>query len=145
MKEKFVKLTKQKIEAVFDECNRLYFDNEVDKPKMFLTWTPVKKILGLSRPIVNKRTGKVSGALHISRLYNWTEENLRHVVVHEMIHLLIKDYQRPLKWWERIIPFIHYKQHDDEFIAIMNRINKTYNLDVKVRFKGMRAYAKFKL
>ena len=95
-KNKYIKLTKKVIEDMFDECNELYFNNEVEKPKKFETWTPDRRCLGLSRPIMNNRTGKINSALHISRLYNWTEQNLRYVVVHEMIHLYIGDYKEPL-------------------------------------------------
>ncbi len=137
-KYKYINLTKEIVKNMFEECNKLYFNGEVECPTRLETWTPGKRILGLTRPCVNKRTGKVHAILHISNRYNWTNETLRHVVVHEMIHMLIKDYQRPLRWWERILPFL-IKQHDDEFIDKMNELNEEYGLDIKVRFREMRA------
>lgn len=140
MAGKYIKLTKQTIEDMFDKCNGLYFNNEVEKPKKFEVWTPDKKCLGLSRPMLNKRTGKVTSALHISRLYRWTEDNLRLVVVHEMIHLLIGDYKRPLTLLQRlpIIGKYFTIHHDAEFIAMMNELNATYGLDIKIRFPIMK-------
>lgn len=125
---------------MFDECNRLYFDNAVERPRKFETWTPEKRCLGLSRPMANKRTGKVTSALHISRRYNWTAETLRLVVVHEMIHLYIGDYKRPLTLLQRL-PIIgrwFITQHDAEFIEMMDDLNDRYGLDVKTRFPEMR-------
>ena len=126
---------------MFDECNRMYFNGEVEKPKKFEAWTPQKKILGLSRPMHNHRTGKVTSALHISRRYHWTEETLRQVVVHEMIHLLIGDYKEPLTFWQRLplIGKFFVTQHDQRFISKMNELNNTYELDIKIRFPEMRA------
>lgn len=140
---KYIKLTKQSIEEMFDECNAAYFNGEVEKPKKFETWTPEKKCLGLSRPILNQRqrTGKVTSALHISRRYNWTANALKQVVLHEMIHLLIEDYKRPLTFMQRLplIGCYFIRQHDDEFINKMNELNSTFNLNIKVRFSEMRA------
>ena len=140
-KNKYLKLTKQVIEDMFDECNAAYFNGEVEKPKKFESWTPQKKILGLSRPVQNHRAGKVtSSALHISRRYNWTEETLQQVVIHEMIHLLIGDYKEPLTFWQRLplIGKFFIFQHDQRFIDKMNELNATYGLDIKVRFPEMK-------
>lgn len=121
-----------------------YFNGEVEKPKYFEIWTPYKKVLGMARPVVNRSTGKVSSALHISRRYNWTEQNLKHVVVHEMIHLYIGDYKRPLTFIQRLplIGRIFIAGHDKEFITMMKKLNAAYGLDIKVRFKEMKAELK---
>ena len=141
-KIKYIKLTKKEIEKRFDEYNKLYFKGQVEKPSKFETFTPRKRILGLTRPIFNKKTSKYSAALHISRRYNWTEENLRPVIIHEMIHLLIKDYLQPLKWWEKIFPFM-IVQHDEHFKEVMEDLNETYDLNIKIRFPEMKKYIKF--
>ena len=141
MKEKFVRLTKKLIEDIFTECNELYFNNEVIKPKRFEIWTPWKKTLGMVRPVFNKKTQKYSSILHISKLYNWTRENLKKVIIHEMIHLYIRDYLQSLRWWERLFPFT-IVEHDDEFKEIMNYLNEEYNLDIKIRFPEMKIYFK---
>lgn len=141
MTGKYIKLTKLAVMTMFDECNDLYFNGIVNKPKKFELWTPNKRCLGLSRPMVNKRTGKVTSALHISRRYKWTKQNLRLVVVHEMIHLLIGDYKEPLTFWQRlpIIGHLFITQHDLRFTKKMEEINATYGLQVKTRFREMRS------
>lgn len=140
-KSKYIKLTKQDIEDMFDECNAAYFNGEVERPKKFEIWTPQKKILGLTRPMRNLHTGNVSAALHISRRYNWTTETLRQVVVHEMIHLLIGDYIEPLSFWQRLplIGRFFITLHDQRFIDKMNELNAKYGLNIQVRFPEMRA------
>ena len=122
-KNKYVKLTKKEIENRFEKYNLLYFEGKVEKSSKFKTF-------------------KYSAALHISRRYNWTEENLCHVIVHEMIHLLIKDYLQPLKWWEKFFPFM-LVQHDKRFKEIMNKLNETYHLNIKIRFPEMKNYFRF--
>lgn len=141
-KEKFIRLTKQAISDMFDECNQAYFGNAIPRPKQFELWTPHRKIVGMVRPLYNKRTDTYSSALHISRIFNWTEENFRKTVVHEMIHLYIGDYLRPLKWYERIFPFLSGIQHDEEFKRVMNDLNERYDLGVAIRFKEMKNYYK---
>ena len=140
-KETFVAITKKEIEERFDRYNDLYFGGKVTKPKKFEVSTPIRNILGLTRPMYNKNTGQYSAALHISRLYNWTDENLRDVIVHEMIHLFIGDYLQPLLWWELIFPCL-VKQHDGEFKDIMKQLNENFGLHVQLRFPEMKAYIK---
>lgn len=142
MKEKYIKLTKKEIEKRFDEYNQTYFNNQINKPKKFELYTPSKRILGLTRPFFNKKQKKMSSILHISQCYHWTEENLQHVIIHEMIHLLIKDYLQPLRWWEKFFPFLLI-QHDQKFIEIMQKLNKEYGLNIKVRFPEMKKYYRF--
>lgn len=135
----YVKLTKEAVREMFDVCNRRYFCGEVEPPDRIELTTPHRDILGLARPMLNRRTGECRSALHISRRFWWTYENLEKVVVHEMIHLYIKDYCRPLRWWERLMPFM-VKGHDSEFISCMNQLNELYGLGIAVRFKAMSAY-----
>lgn len=143
MGERFVKLTRERVSEMFDDCNRAYFNNEITPPKRVFLWTPHWKTLGMVRPSYNRRTGAYGSFLHISRLYDWTEDNLRKVIVHEMIHLYIGDYLRPLRWWERVLPFL-VREHDREFIEVMNNVNELYGLGIQVRFKEMRHYLKGK-
>lgn len=142
MKEaRFLRLTKQTVCDMFDDCNRTYFNNGIPRPKAIFLWTTHWKTLGMVRPQYNRRTGAYGAFLHISRLYNWTEENLRKVMVHEMIHLYTGDYLRPLRWWERICPFL-IVEHDREFRQVMYDINERYGLGIQVRFKEMRPFLK---
>ncbi|MDE7385509.1 MAG: SprT-like domain-containing protein [Muribaculaceae bacterium] len=138
----FIRLTKKEIETRFHQYNALYFNGEIITPKYFEVWTPWKNTLGMVRPCFNKLTQTYSAALHISKRYNWTDENLKKVIIHEMIHLYLMDYLQPLQWWERLYSCFH-KEHDSRFKDMMNYLNETYNLDIKIRFKEMRGLRKW--
>lgn len=151
MDKKYVRLTQNLIEKVFDECNEAYFDNQVEKPFKFELWTPWKRCVGWVRAAYPKPVVWRMGAngvrrvafFHINNRYNWTLENLRKVVVHEMIHLHIKDYLRPLGYWERKFRFLR-KEHGDDFKQVMNELNAKYGLDITVKAPFMKKELKRK-
>lgn len=139
-KPKYIRLTRKVVEEMFDECNRLYFNNTVEPPIKIETWTPYKKTVGMVRPVWSAKRKKVSSILQISRRYRWTAENLRKVVVHEMIHLYIEDYKIPLTFMQRLplIGRFFIKDHDNYFMDLMNELNEKYDLGITVRMKQMR-------
>lgn len=138
---KYIRLSKARVEEMFERCNAMYFNNSVERPIKFETWTPYKKTLGMVRPVRSKRSLRVRSVLHISRRYRWTEESLRDVVVHEMIHLAIGDYMEFLTFWQRLPLIGHWfrKEHGREFVEMMNDLNSRFGLNIKIRNKEMRS------
>ena len=134
-RNQYIRLTRPKIKEIFDECNALYFNNEIERPVKFELWTPTKKCVAWVRAAFDRKKLRYITALHISSRYRWTEENLRDTIVHEMIHLYIKDYLIPLTFWERIFPA---RQHNSEFRQKMAELNETFGLNVVVQAKHMR-------
>lgn len=139
-KPKYIRLTRNVVSEMFDECNRLYFNNTVERPIKIETWTPHKKTVGMVRPIWSAKRHKVCSVLSMSSRYRWTADNLRKVVVHEMIHLAIEDYKIPLTFIQRLplIGRFFIKGHDERFITLMNELNEKYSLGITVRMKQMR-------
>lgn len=139
-KPKYIRLTSIVVSEMFDECNRLYFNNTVERPIKIETWTPHKKTVGMVRPIWSSKRHKVCSVLSISSRYRWTADNLRKVIVHEMIHLSIEDYKKPLTIIQRLplIGRFFIKGHDERFITLMNELNEKYALGITVRMKQMR-------
>lgn len=139
-KPKYIRLTRNVVSEMFDECNRLYFNNAVERPLKIETWTPHKRTVGMVRPIWSANRNKVCSVLCISRRYRWTADNLRKVIVHEMIHLSIEDYKKPLTIIQRLplIGRFFIKGHDERFITLMNELNEKYSLGITVRMKQMR-------
>lgn len=136
--EKLVRVTKKELERRFIEYNALYFENELPMPQSFNLWTCNSKCVGWVRAVWNRRKQDFNTHFHINaRLYKWTDENLRSVMVHEMIHIAIEDYMRPVRWWHWLIP---PKQHDRMFVDLMNELNERYGLHIATRAKQMRAY-----
>lgn len=139
-KSKYLKLTKAVIKEMVEECNRLYFNGEIELPIKYELWTPRKKIVGMVRPIWSNRHKQTRAVIHISNRYRWTESNLRKVVLHEMIHLAIEDYKEPLTFLQRLplIGHLFITQHDERFVALMNELNNKYDLGITIRAKQMR-------
>lgn len=135
----FVKVTKKELEERFLLYNDLYFDGQLEKPYRFELWTHQVKCVGWVRGYWTS-TNKFRTFFHInSKCYNWPDEYLKRVIIHEMIHLAIKDYQQPVRWWHWLFP---PKQHDREYVDYMNHLNEKYGLEVTVRAKYMRPYRK---
>lgn len=138
MEQKYIRLTRNKIKEIFKKCNEKYFDNQINVPDIIDFWTPNIKCVGWVRAIWDKKTKQNKVALHISSAYNWTEENLTNVILHEMIHLDIKDYLTPLNFWQRLFG----KEHDKRYMKRMNELNEQYGLNILPRAKFMRSERK---
>ena len=132
----YVRLTRPKIKKIFEECNRLYFDNKIEIPKKFELWTCQKTCVGWVRAIWDRKARKFVTWLHISGRYRWTEDNLRKTIIHEMIHMYIRDYMVPLTLWQRIFG---RKQHGKDFIKKMNELNERFNLDIQTKAPYMKS------
>ncbi len=137
--EKYIRLTKKKIEETFEACNERYFNREIPKPVFFELWTPDINILGMVRPIPNMKKHTIESALHISNKYNWTQEDLEEVVIHEMIHLYNRDYIEPKRWWHFFLP---PKQHDKRYISKMQELNAQFGLNIAVKIPRMKSKLK---
>ena len=90
----------------------------------------------LDTTLLDTKTKKGGTAIHISKGFKWTKENLRDTMVHEMIHLEIGDYKKRIPWWKRLF----HKDHDSEFKKRMEELNLKYGLNVKIIAKHLRAY-----
>ena len=132
--KKYIKLTKKKVQEVFQICNEKYFDNKISLPDRIELWTPSNKCVGWIRAVWDMKRRKFVTALHISQQFKWTYENLEHTIVHEMIHMENKDYLIKLPFWKRLFGL----DHDKKFVARMNEINEKYGLNITVRAKHMK-------
>lgn len=135
IRQKYIRLTRPLVKQIFEECNDSYFGGGVELPVKIELWTHHKKCVGWVRALRNKKKHGYDSALHISSRYRWTRENLRKVIIHEMIHLYIRDYLVPLTFWQRIFP---PKQHGRDFINKMNELNDRFGLDIGTRAKFMK-------
>lgn len=115
-----MKITKEDIKALFKEYNKLYFDGVLPSCKCHVF--KGRGVFGRYN-YFRKGNGKYEGSIWIAYNVNWTEETLREVVVHEMIH--------------------HYVQtiegrsgglfgHNWRFHRQMRRLKKNYGLVIKV-------------
>ena len=115
-----MKITKEDIKALFKKYNKLYFDGVLPSCKCHVF--KGRGVFGRYN-YFRKGNGKYEGSIWIAYNVDWTEETLREVVVHEMIH--------------------HYVQtiegrsgglfgHNWRFHRQMRRLKKNYGLVIKV-------------
>ena len=116
------KVTKEYIKEVFDECNRLYFDNQLKNCKFsVLRNSPNNESLGRCNTI--KKNGKILGRIWIAKNVFWTEKTFRETVIHEMIHLYneqIEDSSPAFLW------------HTWHFRRKLKELNKKYGLNIRI-------------
>ncbi|WP_304286883.1 SprT-like domain-containing protein [Porphyromonas uenonis] len=105
----------------FAKYNKLYFDDELPTPDFFLLKSYSK--LGMFRFIEIRSRRKIKYVkILISCYYDWTEKQLRSVLVHEMIHYYVE-----YKHFHNGQP-----QHGELFTNKMNELNKKYHLNIEV-------------
>lgn len=138
MGSKYIKITKPKLKQLFAEYNEKYFNNQIEEPKYFELWTCSPYCAGWVRYVWNFKEQRYYTHFHISNGFNWVENELRDVIVHEMIHLLIKDYQERTPWWKKSF----CKSHDKRFIEKMNELNARFGLNIMIKSKHLQQYMK---
>lgn len=123
---KIINIDKQYLKEKFIEYNQLYFDNKLPKIPIF---TIINSEILAGQYCA--RWGKKDGVLQIIRheiqiVGNilWTEETLRSVLVHEMIHYYVETQKKKPK---RDGDF----QHWGLFWFIKTKLNWKYNLKIR--------------
>ena len=116
------------LHASFDTFNRLYFDNELPRPRLSLSQSRTR--LG-SMSCKHKLTWRgyksYQYAIHVSTYYNQTERQYQNVLLHEMIHY-----------------YIAYKgiadtsPHGKVFRQMMKNLNEKYGWEISVSSRMQR-------
>ncbi len=116
-----MEVTEKVLEKKFDECNKIYFNNGLPYPffsifckkKPFAKFTYLKKKKNGENVLVYKK-------ISVSIYYDFTEEQLRDIIVHEMIHYFIA--YNDIK---------DNKEHGKIFLSIAERLNSEFGLNVE--------------
>ena len=107
---------------MFTECNERYFNGSLPIPYL----NTMNKLNILARFEYNKdKNGEHPikwQEIKISDCYDYTEDDFREIMVHEMIHYYIA--------WNGIKD---NKEHGKEFLRISEEINKKYNLNITIK------------
>lgn len=119
---KLMKINKKILKEKYQEYNRLYFNSEL--PYCDLRISSAYRYYGLFKCKIDEKYKKVTcKSITISDLYDYTEESLKNILIHEMIHyyLIIKKKL-----------FKDSFSHGPEFKKMADEYNKKYNLNIKV-------------
>jgi len=116
-----MEVTEKVLEKKFDECNKIYFNNGLPYPffsifckkKPFAKFTYLKKKKNGENVLVYKK-------ISVSNYYDFTEEQLRDIIVHEMIHYFIA--YNDIK---------DNKEHGKIFLSIAERLNSEFGLNIE--------------
>ena len=110
---------------LYDEYNRLYFNGKLRNCRLY-TYKG-SRALG----VFHGRRWKNNGYLYkvsigIAKNVDWTIEDLRNVLVHEMVHLHLNCQPNPPK-----------RQHGKEFKAFCRSFEAKYGLDLTDKLKHL--------
>lgn len=108
---KYIALKKADLERRFKEYNEMYFDGALPPCKMIVS----KTIIG----------GHCSSAYNFIRISNnnrWTEESLKLMIIHEMVHYYV----------HKVLNKNPLFAHGWTFNRVCDMLRKKYNLKVKV-------------
>ena len=132
-----MKVTKGKLEQLFNEYNKLYFEDKLYYCKLMVVHStgPVGWYVCDSKT----KYGKLCGTIYIATNVDWTEENLHNVLIHEMIH----HYVAQIDGHPHCDGYTWYGLfgHGTHFRAQCKRIKRDFGLTIHIH-GGPRIYLK---
>ena len=112
-------ISKNNISKLFFQYNRQFFENQLLIPAFGILHSKI--VYGQFRTKYDKRKKMgYSPQLLISKEIEWTEDGLRDVVVHEMVHLYV---------WQKTN--INRNRHRGLFKKKCDELKKEYGIDVR--------------
>lgn len=119
---KRVEVTKESLKKLYDECNKEYFNNELKNCKLSVLRN-YKTCGCIAQCVDTKKNGKLFFRIWIVARANWTEQLLKEVMIHEMIHQynIQIDKVRFHGFW-----------HGWKFRKKQRELNKKFNLNLKI-------------
>lgn len=114
-------ITASKLRKLFIEYNEKYFDSYLSFPK--LTTFVGESSMGLFF-VRKKKSGFIEKEIAIARNFKINEEELRDLILHEMIHQYVYEKYGKMN-------------HGRYFKRKMNELNKTYGLDIRKNSKHL--------
>lgn len=108
------------LHQIFMRCNEQYFDNSLPKPKLALHCSVT--VPGKYDYTIDEYGDILRDCISISKSFDWDEEHLVDVVLHEMIH-------------EYVYEFHHDKgdgPHGQSFQYVMNIINNKFGRHITI-------------
>ena len=116
-----MEITVEILEEKFEEYNEMYFEGRLWWPDEFRLHKSFKCFgwFKCNRHSPGSRLRNV--IISISSYYDWTEEHLRNILVHEMLHYKLERSKNPPK-----------KIHGPQFLKAAAELNEKYGLNIEV-------------
>lgn len=119
MEQKYLTLTVDLLAEKFDEYNKLYFGGKLPKPSFGFHRS--FKVYGYFKCNFHAPGSRIINPLiSISEYYDFDDESLRDILVHEMIHFKLERRKKPCGMG-----------HGPEFMEEAKRLNETYGLHIE--------------
>jgi hypothetical protein len=115
-----MKVTIQELKAHFMNFNRMYFDNSLEMPEFWIMHS--HRLLGLFECFMTPYGGE-NPRIGVSDGYAFTFEELRDVLVHEMIHYYLTYTGEDKK-----------VRHGKKFKRMAEELNEEYGLNIQVKY-----------
>jgi hypothetical protein len=130
MKEQYIivngnKFTKTNLKEKFNEYNKLYFNNKLGKCKLYFFSKNIH-FFGKYVDTINKK-GEIISKIYIGQNTIWTEENLKEILVHEMIHMYIRTVEN--KKFDGLLG------HGNSFRKYCKKLKKEFGLIINIHPK----------
>ena len=121
-------VTRNILEYRFNEYNKLYFDDKLYYCKMLTAHSTYA--VGWYVSNTKKKDGKRCGTIYIAKNVDWTEEWLKEVIIHEMIH----HYVAQIDGHPHCDGFSWYGLfgHGSHFRAQCKRLKKEFGLIIRI-------------
>ena len=113
-----MKITKEDLQKLFDECNQLFFDGKLKSAKMGFLSKSIKTLVGTFEFEIDNNRHVKNPSIKVSKRIVGNEEKLRRVLLHEMAHLSVTQKYRK------------GKKHGIAYIKECKRIESQYNVKV---------------
>ena len=118
-----MKITKDLLKEKFKEYNKLYFDDKL--PRCDIRTSSAYRYYGLFSCKYHEKYKKATfKTITISDLFDYTDDNLKDVLIHEMIHLFLVEKKKL---------FNDSMKHGPEFQKMAKEFNEKYNLNIRVK------------
>lgn len=109
-----IQIVKDELQRRFEEYNRFYFNEKLNTPRF--------KFIMAKKPYGSCHVDKMRCEIWISKYIKWTDETLKNVLIHEMIHQYVYEVLYGCKY--TLFP------HGIRFHYVRWRLNKKYNLKI---------------
>lgn len=112
---------------LYEECNQLYFNGKLRKCRLYTYHGEQSVGMFMAKRYKNYKNGyPILLSIGIAHNVDWTIDELRNTLVHEMVHLYLNCLPNPPK-----------RQHGKEFKAVCKELEDKYGLTLRGRLKKL--------